>query len=49
MYVALDQGYVDETKFKEITMRLNETSRLIAGFIKYLQQSDLKGSKFRQP
>ena len=49
LYVALDQGYVDETKFKEITMRLNETSRLIAGFIKYLQQSDLRGSKFKQP
>jgi four helix bundle protein len=47
LYVALDQGYVDETKFKEIVVRLNETSRLIAGFIKYLQQSNLKGSKFK--
>lgn len=49
LYIALDQGYIDETKFKEIEVKVNETSRLIAGFIKYLQQSDLKGSKFRQP
>lgn len=49
LYVALDQGYLDEAKFKEIVLKVNETSRLIAGFIKYLQQSDLKGSKFRQP
>jgi four helix bundle protein len=47
LYVALDQGYVDETKFREIVAKLNEASRLIAGFIKYLQQSDLKGSKFK--
>jgi hypothetical protein len=49
LYIALDQGYIDETKFKEIAVKVNETSRLIAGFMKYLQQSDLKGSKFRQP
>ena len=49
MYVALDQGYVDEARFKEIVDKLNETSRMIAGFIKYLQQSDLRGAKFKQP
>ena len=47
LYVALDQKYVDETKFKEVSQKLSETSRLISGFMKYLQQSDLRGSKFK--
>ena len=46
LYVALDQKYVDESKFREIAERLSETSRLIAGFMKYLQQSEMRGSKF---
>ena len=49
MYVALDQGYIEESRFSELVTKLNETSRMIAGFIKYLQQSELKGSKFKQP
>lgn len=48
LYVAMDQGYVDEARFKEITEKLTETSRLIAGFIRYLQSSDLRGGKFRK-
>ena len=46
LYVAFDQNYIDETKFKEISNKLNETSRLIAGFMKYLQQTEMRGSKF---
>ena len=46
LYVAFDQKYIDETKFKETAERLSETSRLIAGFMKYLQQSEMRGSKF---
>jgi four helix bundle protein len=32
MYVALDQGYVEEIKFREIVEKLNETGRMIAGY-----------------
>ncbi|CAN5705130.1 four helix bundle protein [soil metagenome] len=46
VYVAFDQNYIDEMKFKEISNKLNETSRLIAGFMKYLQQTEMRGSKF---
>ena len=46
LYVAFDQKYIDETKFQEIGEKLSETSRLIAGFMKYLQQSEMRGSKF---
>ncbi len=48
LYVALDQKYIDETQFREISNKLLETSRIISGFMKYLQQSDLRGNKFKQ-
>ncbi len=47
LYIAFDQKYIDETKFRELTEKLLETNRLIAGFIKYLQQTELRGSKFK--
>ena len=47
LYVALDQKYIDEEKFKEISNKLSETSRKISGLMKYLQQTDLRGSKFK--
>ena len=46
LYVAFDQKYIDKTKFREIAEKLSETSRLIAGLMKYLQQSEMRGSKF---
>jgi len=46
LYVAFDQEYIDEPTFLEIRNKLLDTSRMISGFIKYLKQSDLKGSKF---
>ncbi len=49
LYVALDQNYIDDGQFKELFAKLLETSRLIAGFMKYLQQSELRGSKFIKP
>lgn len=48
LYVAFDQNYIDEKQFKEISSKLLETNRMIAGLMKYLQQSDLRGSKFNQ-
>lgn len=47
LYVAFDQNYVNEKQFKEISGKLSETGRLISGLMKYLQQSDLRGSKFK--
>ncbi len=47
LYVALDQNYVDKKQFLDIQNKLIETSRMISGLIKYLQQSNLKGSKFK--
>ena len=47
LYVALDQGYIDSEQFKQIYEKLVETSRLIGGLMKYLQQPGLRGSKFK--
>ncbi|MCO6509987.1 MAG: four helix bundle protein [Aridibacter famidurans] len=46
LYVALDRGYVSRYEFEAIGSRLKETSRMIYGLIRYLRNSDYKGSKF---
>jgi four helix bundle protein len=47
LYVALDQKYVDELQFKKIADDLEETSRIIGGLMKYLQKSEMRGSKYK--
>jgi four helix bundle protein len=47
LYVALDAGYIDKATFGELYALADETARLIAGFMRYLQQSTLKGSKYK--
>ncbi len=48
LFIALDQEYIDTEKFAWVSAKLIETSRLIAGFMRYLQQSELRGNKFRK-
>ena len=45
LYTALDENYVTQQQFKELYDLTLETSRLISGFMKYLQQSELRGPK----
>ena len=47
LYVALDQLYFTETEFKQISEKVTALSRLLSGIIKYLQSSDLRGSKYK--
>ncbi len=47
LYVALDEGYVSQDQFDELCGKALAASRLIGGFIKYLQGSALRGSKFK--
>jgi len=37
LYIALDQGYVNQPQFSEIYQTAEEAKRLIGGFIRYLQ------------
>ena len=47
MYLALDQHYVDQATFDEIVSVLVETSKTISGFMRYLQNTPERGSKFK--
>jgi len=47
LYVALDQKYIDENQFKKVTNDIEETGRIISGLMKYLQSSEMRGSKFK--
>lgn len=47
LYVALDQGYLTEQQFQQSYLHSEEVSRLLAGFMDYLRQSELRGSKYR--
>ena len=47
LYIALDANYIAKDEFDSIYNKLNETGRMISGLMKYLKQSDLRGSKFQ--
>jgi four helix bundle protein len=47
LYVALDQGYVSQELFEELSQNTIEIGQLISGFMKYLSNSELRGSKYR--
>jgi four helix bundle protein len=47
LYVALDAGLASSEQFQKIMALADETSRLLAGFLRYLKASDKKGSKFQ--
>ena len=46
-YIALDQRYISETEFNKLLGKAIEVSQLLSGFMKYLKQSPLRGSKLR--
>ena len=47
LYRTLDYGYIAEVEFNVLAEKTKQISQGIAGFIKYLKQSDLKGSKYK--
>ena len=44
-YVALDQAYINNAQFQELIERATEISRLLAGLMKYLGTSGIRGGK----
>jgi hypothetical protein len=44
--VALDQHYITQIQFDQLYAHADEAGRLIGGFMKYLQQSNVGGHKF---
>jgi four helix bundle protein len=47
LYTALDQRYISQEQFDDLYGNSIEVSRLIAGFITYLQGSTIRGVRFK--
>ena len=47
LYIVLDQGYIDENKFKELIEMNTAISRMISRLIEYLRKSNIKGIKYK--
>ena len=47
LYVAFDQGYINQEQFDSIKSTTSSTKKLIAGFMNYLKRSNLKGQKYK--
>ncbi|WP_179352840.1 four helix bundle protein [Winogradskyella vidalii] len=47
LYRVLDRDYIDNTKFNTLKEQTMILSRMIGGFMNYLKNSDLKGSKYK--
>jgi len=46
LYVALDAGLVSEEDFNVAYGLADETGRMIAGLIRYLRQTEMRGQKY---
>ena len=46
LYRCLDRKYLEPEKFGSIAKQMNECQAQIAGFMKYLKNSDRKGNKY---
>ena len=47
LYVALDAGYLNKEQFQKLYSETEATARMIAGLLRYLQNSDFKGAKYK--
>jgi hypothetical protein len=47
LYVALDQGYIDQDEFRRLESIARDGGRKIGALMSYLRQSNLKGPKFK--
>jgi four helix bundle protein len=47
LYVALDAGHISEKQFREVTGLAIEVPRMLRAFMRYLNQCDVRGDKYR--
>ena len=48
LYVALDQTYIPASSFDQLYGNADEVSRVVGGFMNYLQRSQVGGHKFKR-
>ena len=47
LYLALDQNYLDQRIFAELSGLAMETGNMVGGLMKYLRGSGIKGTKYK--
>ena len=47
LYVALDEGYINDSTFDELSKLVTEIGNMIGGLIAYLRRSGIKGTKYK--
>jgi len=47
LYVALDQAYIDDRTFAELSSLATETGNMIGGLMNYLRRAGIKGTKYK--
>lgn len=47
LYTAIDENYITQSEFAEAFTLAETAARQIGGLIRYLQQSDIRGPKFK--
>jgi four helix bundle protein len=47
LYRALDNNYIDQTKFDELYNNAEEINKMIKGLIEYLKKSDYIGTRYK--
>ena len=47
LYIALDQGYLDQGEFARLASLASDTGKMIAGLMMYLRKSGIKGVKYK--
>ena len=48
LYVALDQGYVEQSIFDDLSQSVIKISMMLNGLITYLSRTNFKGTKFKR-
>jgi four helix bundle protein len=46
LHRARDRKYIEEENFNKLSQEISEVSKQLGGFINYLKQSELEGTKF---
>ncbi len=47
LYVALDEGYINNSTFDDLSKLVSEIGNMIGGLIGYLRRSGIKGTKYK--
>jgi four helix bundle protein len=47
LYVAFDQGYLDQDRFDSLNAQATRVGRMLGGLMNYLKTSDYRGQKYK--